>query len=186
MDELSSEPRPGLTYSKRDFVEARLMFSNELTRNELDACLYYSHQGDRILNSAYRYNMLGRESEAYVAKMADDLNRAIAKHPMPRDTYVMRGMSGPWTQAIGDRLKAGDHFVEPGYTSTSATAPFGGEMTMRIKIPRGAAAAPIPTRYASEDEFLLPPGTKFRVVNNTRTVAATGSVSYHLELEVVP
>jgi hypothetical protein len=176
--------KPGLTYSRREFTAIRSRYAKALAADELDACLYYSHQGDQVLNSSCRYGMLHHEPD--VAAMAETLDRAIQRHAMPKDVYVARGMSGPWAKQVGNLLRPGDTFVEPAYCSTSATTPFGGEMKMRIKIPKGAAAAPIPTRYSDEDEFLLPRGTKFKVVKNTRLVDKYGHENFEIEVEVMP
>lgn len=180
---LNPEVVRGMTLSEREFAGVRKSFADSLPRDEKDACLYYSHQGDRILNSSHRYNLLGTEPD--VKAINDNLIRAIGRYKMPKDTYVARGMSGKWANQVGDLLKPGDVFREPGFTSTSATKPFEGNVELRIKLPKGTAAAPIPTRYPSEYEFLLPPGTKFRVVSNTKTTDADGDAKYQIEVEVI-
>lgn len=177
--DLSREVRPGFTYAASEFSKIRSRFASGLTTDEFDACLYYSHQGDRVLNSAHRYGML--PSEPDVKARSEALERAIRKHKMEKDTFVARGMSGQWASHVADLLKPGDTFSEPGFCSTSATSPFQGEVRLRIKIPAGAAAAPIPTRYPEEYEFLLPPGTKFRVVENRKV-----SNRYEIDVEVIP
>lgn len=173
-------PMPGMTYSQGTFNKIRDGFAGKLSPKELDAALFYSHKGDRVLNSALREGRLGTQEEAKTREIAARLDAAIRKHRMTEDTYVSRGMSGEWAKQFAARIQPGDVFQERGYTSTAATVPFDGAVQMRIRIPRGAAAGPIPTRYPSEDEFLLPRGSKFRVVEKRQV----GDM-FHVELELV-
>jgi hypothetical protein len=92
-----------MTVSEREFAGIRRGFADSLPKDEQDACLYYSHQGDRILNSAHRYNLIGGEPD--VKAINDNLIRAIGRYKMPKDTYVARGMSGKWANQVGEGLE---------------------------------------------------------------------------------
>ena len=167
-----------MTMSQDDFRKARMAFVRTLQPEEINAGLFYSHKGDRVLNSALREGRLDDDPAA--AKMAARLDAVIAKHPMPVDTYVARGIDGTWATKFAATINPGDVYREPGYTSTAATSPFDADVTVRIRVPAGAHAAPIPSRYPTEDEFLLPRGSSFRVVAKTKTLAG-----WRLDVEVI-
>jgi SPP1 gp7 family putative phage head morphogenesis protein len=159
--------RPGMTYSAKEFRDLRAAAVAKLTPEAVDAGLFYSHQGDRMLNSALREDRFDKEHRD-VKRLARRLDKAIASYKMPEDVYVARGVSGQFAQQFVSLLKPGDVFREKGYTSTAATEPFSGDVAVRIKVPKGSKAGPIASNYATEDEFLLPRGSMFQVVSIAR------------------
>lgn len=177
---VTSKTEPGMTYSQKEFVAIREKYAEKLTPEQRDAALYYSHMGDRVLNSSLRENLFDKASEAEVREKAKHLDSAIREHRVTQDTYVARGMSGHWADKVAASIKPGDVFEESGYISTAATTPFSGDLVMRIRIPKGAHAAPIPSRYPNEDEYLLPRGSQFRVLSVTKINGRT-----EMEVEVV-
>jgi SPP1 gp7 family putative phage head morphogenesis protein len=176
--------RDGFTFSDRDVEGMRQDYAATLTPAELDASLFYSNMGDNVLNGAARYDLWASDPRA--AKMARGLDSAIAKFAMPEDAYVARGMRGDWARQFVESIKPGDVFRDPGYVSTAATKPFKGEVQMRVLIPKGTHAAPIPSAYTdAESEFLLPRGTRFRVLS-VRDVGTAGAPRWDVDVEVLP
>ncbi len=175
----STEVAPGLSISPRDFTRERLAYVAKLTADEIEAAALYSHKGNGVLNSAIRNDRLSEDPR--VEATVKSLDSAIAKHAMEKDTYVLRGLNGDWARRLHQMLQDGDAFVEPGYTSTSAATPFGSSVLVRIRIPAGANAAPIPTRYPDENEYLLPRGARF-VVTGKGYYLGQG----RLEVDMVP
>lgn len=188
-DPYEKQPREGMTFSEDRFKSTREDYASKLSQDEFDAAVFYTHKGDRILNSALRTGDLASVGPE-IEKKARDLDAAISRYEMPEDTYVARGMHGPWAVEFGKRISAGDVFEEKGYTSTAAVvlpAHFRGEVNMRIKIPKGRNAAPVPSRYPHEDEFLLPRGSKFRVlsVEERPKDEFSSEMVKHIEVELV-
>lgn len=168
-----------MTYSIGKFRAERAEFAKTLDDKAVDASVFYSHQGDRLLNTALREDRL--DSDPDLKAQAAELDSVIASNEIKTETYVSRGMSGPWADGFLSAIAPGSEFIEPGYMSTSATTPFSGAVMLRIKLPPGSKAAPIPSRHYDEDEFLLPRGSRFRVLSITR-----GDVRSTVELELVP
>lgn len=158
---------PGMSVDQRSFVQMRAAYSRSLPPAQRDAAIFYSYKGDRVLNSALREGRLADDPR--VEEMARNLDAAIAAHVLPVDITVARGIKGAWAKKFADALNPGDVFQDLGYTSTAATAPFEGTVRLSIRVPAGTPAAPIPSRYPEESEFLLPRGTKFRVLGKRTT-----------------
>lgn len=153
-------PYKGLTVSMREFGDRREEFAKTLSPAEVDAALFYSHKGDSVLNKSLREGTI--ETKPAVMETAAVLDKVIASSPVPVDTYVTRGIDGKWAKRFASEIEPGDIYQEPGYTSTSATTGFPG-VQLRIRIPAGQPAAPIPSRYPEENELLLPRGSYFLV-----------------------
>lgn len=107
----------------------------------------------------------------------DHLDQAIARSPAPRDMVVYRGVNGETMTGSGRRdfadMKPGDTFTEHGFVSTSADPKIGNDFSkgygvragveLHIAVPKGFPAAPVPSDFEAEKEFLLPRGAKYRV-----------------------
>lgn len=176
--------QPGYTYSRVDFYKIRDGYTTKLSNDERDASLYYSHKGDNVLNSTLRTGTFDAPENEDVRRMAASLDSAIAKHRLTEDTKVTRMMSGKWAESFVKAAKVGGSFTEKGYTSTSATTDFimeeeTGVVRLNIKLPRGTKAAPIPSNYPSEGEFLLPRGSRFRIKAIKKT-----DIGHDLEVEL--
>lgn len=175
-----------MTISRAEFTQHRADFSKNLQKNETVACLYYSSEGDRVLNHALRTDTIKQVSDAQdigttkIDHMRDSLDSAIAKSPMPKDTVVARGISGPWADKFASQLEVGSTFTEKGYTSTGATRSFSGAVEMLITVKAGQKAAPIPSQYPDENEYLLPRETTFRVKKKEKV---GGKYVFHLEID---
>lgn len=124
------------------------------------------------------------------------LDRGIAQSPAPRRMLVYRGVNGEVSARSGRKavqdLKAGDTWIEHGFMSTSASERIGREYAkgfnvreggeLHITVPQGFPAAPIPSQFSSEQEILLPRGTKFRVQSVTRSDAGHPIISVEASL----
>jgi hypothetical protein len=167
--EYGGSPMSGMTLSPMEFNKQRLAYASSLSPKQKDAALYYSGNGYTVLNNSLRNGSFEAEHNEDIREIAGHLDAAIDNHSINKDTYVARGMSGTWTSQFLGAVKEGSVFEEPGYTSTSATEPFDsndkdGVIKMRIRLPKGAKAAPIPTAYSTENEYLLPRGSRFKVI----------------------
>lgn len=115
---------------------------------------------------------------------------------VPNDTVTYRGVSS--ARALGLNADTGDlsklvgsEYVEHGYMSTAVEGGgFGGNIKMTVKIPKGHPAIyvsqrgdPLSVYGTSEKELLLDRGTKFRIVEATRTGAYS---PWNVIVEVVP
>jgi hypothetical protein len=82
----------------------------------------------------------------------------------------------------------GQTVQEPGFSSTSISpgSAFGGSVAMQIEIPAGTNGSYVGniSHYKSEKEFVLPPGTKFRIVE-VKPGGAGGKKAL-VRVEVVP
>lgn len=176
--------QPGYTYSRVDFYKIRDGYTAKLSNDERDASLYYSHKGDNVLNSTLRTGTFDAPENEDVRRMAASLDSAIEKHRLTEDTKVTRMMSGKWAESFVNAAKVGGSFTEKGYTSTSATTDFimeeeTGVVRLNIRLPKGTKAAPIPSNYPSEGEFLLPRGSRFRIKAIKKT-----DIGHDLEVEL--
>lgn len=183
-----NEKEEGLTYSRNQFNTERHEYSKTLSIEEKRAALYYSNMGDRILNTSLRSGSIDSDEPA-VREMAKNLDAAIEKHSMPQDTVVARTVAGPWAAQFAKSLKKGSVFSDKGYTSTSShrrlrypnPGPADEIANITIKVPKGAKAAPIPTAWPDEGEFLLPRNSRFRV----NRVKKNKSGEYDIEVELM-
>jgi hypothetical protein len=171
----------GMSLSREEFESRRVDFSKQLSKDEVGASLFYTGSGYKTLNGALRAGQIDEDHNADLRKVRDSLDSAIAKHTVPEDTYVSRGVSGEYAEAFLRKAKAGAVFEDSGYTSTSATKPFFGDIKMRIKLPKGAKAAPVPSSIVDENEYLLPRNSRFRVVS----IQDRGAGAADVELELV-
>lgn len=147
------------------FKSERTAFTSKLTSSEKNAALSYSGSGYGEMNGGLRKGMLDGATKAKI----EHLDAAINKHPAKTDMIVHRGTGGT---DVYSKMKAGDQFVEHGYSSTSAgsKAAFSSNpVNFVIHVPKGHPAAPIPSKHPGENEVLLPRGTKFTLMKDPET-----------------
>lgn len=151
---------------------------SSLSAGELQAVKYYTGNGYSTLNSQLRFG-------SSPSQTALRLDAALAKGQAPVDMVVHRGT----THYSLTTLKPGDVFQDKGYVSTSTGSGFGGDVRMQIHVPKGSTGAfvdPIST-HQGEKEFLLPRGSRFRVVSSEKIQdGAYGSTITKLKLELIP
>jgi hypothetical protein len=110
------------------------------------------------------------------------LDAGIASAPAPRDMMVHRGVSGTRSTREWNDVAVGDSIVDRGFGSTSAMPHVGNSyaqgmgvrkgVELRILVPQGYPAAPVPSEiFGAEREILLPRNTKYTV---TRVVDHDG------------
>ncbi len=118
---------------------------------------------------------------------AENIDAAIARSKMPRDSVVFRGINGKRSLDAVASLKPGDVYVDHGFGSTSrersvadrlaahgtnvAAEPSGPGVVMEISIPMGfpALAVPSATFGKFETELLLPRGARYIVTDVSAT-----------------
>lgn len=134
----------------------------------------------RLYSGAYHAHVNGclRGEEAYdetARATTAALDSAVAKSPLAADLELFRGVDGDvasYMIAVG--LHAGSILENDGFLSTSADPiaarlfamfPPGG-MVLRIRAPAGTLALDMSglSNYPAEREFLLPRGSRLRVV----------------------
>jgi hypothetical protein len=92
---------------------------------------------------------------------------------------------------FGKTSAAGRVFKDNGYVSTSTESGFGGNTKIQIKVPAGAKVLKVGDHGGvqghGEHEFLLPRGSRFKVLSDTGPV---GSNSYgktrYVTVELIP
>lgn len=111
-----------------------------------------------------------------------------AMRPTPQNVTVFRGTGfKEFGVSSFDELEAlvGTTRTDPGIISTSIQpgSAFGGQVAIQIDVPAGSPGAYIQSisQHPSEQEFLLPPGTKFRVIEVTQGPGGKA----HVRVEVV-
>lgn len=141
---------------------------------------YYGGGGPG-LNATLRGDKIrGMSNSEQFEKVRDSLDAAFSKAaPLKEDVVTYRGFR-PGSSEHLESLKIGDTFEDPGYASSSADenvavrySKGGGEgkpgPVAIITIPKGSKGIYIPEALGEDDfeekEFLLPRGTKFKVVS---------------------
>jgi hypothetical protein len=144
-----------------EFTSYKKKYGSLLSYKEVEAAKAYSGNAFVSINNALRKDL---HHGAY-AESIQHLDTAIAKSSLPDHVIVYRGAGGQTTYAHYAQMSVGDHYVEKGYSSTSAlkSSAFGGSVTMHITVPKGGKGAPIPSHHAHEKEILLPRNQKFRI-----------------------
>lgn len=144
-----------------------------LRTEEKAAAKYYTGPGFVPLNGALRS---GSELPPSVAFYKEQLDSALAKHRVQRDTTVYRGLSsGPWLLGNPPGFNPGDTYSDAGYMSTAASdGPpdnYKADVMFQIEVPKGTNALDLNgnglTHHQEESELLLPAGTNLRVLSDT-------------------
>jgi ADP-ribosyltransferase exoenzyme len=143
---------------------------------------YYTSSGYYDINDALRSNKSGSKNiKGYI----QDIDAVMNESPgAPTNMLVYRGVSTRYKD-----FQPGDIFQDNGYPSTSISEynadswKSGG--TLEIRVPKGHKGIYIDTisNAPQEQEFLLPRGTKFRVVSNNRNQITN---KFRMVLEIVP
>ena len=113
---------------------------------------------------------------ADLREMVDQLDKGIAATRAPREMTLFRGVSGSRSTKQWGDLKVGDSIVDPGFGSTSIEQHVGKSYSkgmgvrpgveIRIQVPEGFPAAPVPSEtFGAEREVLLPRDVKYTVTS---------------------
>lgn len=159
-----------------------------LSSAERDAFSYYVGPGYGGVNGVLRGKY---ESDPYTQAHINNLSSALGKSPPLQEDVLAYRVFGSTVSGQIANMEPGRTFVDNGFASTSlrtsgvSTFESGGKQRVQVLIPKGSRGAYIsrwdgePPGIAGEYEFLLPAGTKFRVIDNGRA----GSLQI---VEVVP
>jgi hypothetical protein len=141
----------------RDEELAHAKRAEGLPAGEKAAVKRYTGSDYYSINSSLRGGQIPDEN--LIRKIDQGLNRGY----LERNTILSRGVS----QDIFKDMNIGDVFTDHGYISTTVNerASFGG-IKIRIEAPAGTKGQAVDTisRHRGEREFLLPRGTKFKIL----------------------
>lgn len=144
--------------------------------------LYVGSAKGYSINRMLRKNKISKADQRYYSKdqisdnavNAQDLFNKLAR-PLSRDIFVYRGINGN-VEALFRNVKIGDVIIDKGFVSTCLsykdalmyyTAGNRGAV-LRIHIPSGVkvvASATWSAMNPPEDEFIMSPGTRFKVLS---------------------
>lgn len=146
-------------------------FEDSVSTDEAKSITFYSHTGDKQINSILRSGIADDDIKSYV----QDLDNIISRFEVPEDVSLYRGSNLDFLYRefninnLEDLL--GKSYIDKGYTSTSIileNAFLNKDAVFEIKLPggkgRGAFISSF-SRHFDELEFLLKRNTKFKIVD---------------------
>lgn len=146
-------------------------FEDSVSTDEAKSIAFYSHAGDKQINSILRSRIADDDIKSYV----QDLDNIISRFEVPEDVSLYRGSNLDFLYRefdinnLEDLL--GKSYIDKGYTSTSIIldkAFLNKDAVFEIKLPggkgRGAFISSF-SRHFDELEFLLKRYTKFKIVD---------------------
>lgn len=153
---------------------------------------YYGDDGYNGINGVLR-GVVGYEDSARIRGYIGALDSLMTTR-VPVNTVVYRGIStGGWSRGLISGIKSGrvKMIEDPGFVSTalSKRGAFGGNITLKIRVPAGSRAiwtmGHDRRRFISlEKEMLLPRGSRFRVIRATTTGTGKG-IRHSIEVELI-
>jgi hypothetical protein len=146
-------------------------WAKSLSKQQSDALGEYTGNGFRWMNPALRQ---GVPITAQQRKKIDALATALKAATLPEPIEVSRGV-GRFSETgyPESAFVPGFEYPDAGFLSASLleTPPLGHGANFLIRLPQGAPGAYVNASSASsiprEREFLLPPGTRYRVIERT-------------------
>lgn len=146
-------------------------FEDSVSTDEAKSVAFYSHTGDKQINSILRSGIADDDIKSYV----QDLDNIISRFEVPEDVSLYRGSNLDFLYRefninnLEDLL--GKSYIDKGYISTSIildNAFLNKDAVFEIKLPggkgRGAFISSF-SRHFDELEFLLKRNTKFKIVD---------------------
>lgn len=146
-------------------------FEDSVSTDEAKSIAFYSHTGDKQINSILRSGIADDDIKSYV----QDLDNIISRFEVPEDVSLYRGSNLDFLYRefninnLEDLL--GKSYIDKGYTSTSIildNAFLNKDAVFEIKLPggkgRGAFISSF-SRHFDELEFLIKRNTKFKIVD---------------------
>lgn len=145
-------------------------FEDSVSTDEAKSIAFYSHTGDKQINSILRSGIADDDIKSYV----QDLDNIISRFEVPEDVSLYRGsnLDFLYREFNINNLEnlLGKSYIDKGYTSTSIildNAFLNKDAVFEIKLPggkgRGAFISSF-SRHFDELEFLLKRNTKFKIV----------------------
>jgi hypothetical protein len=166
---------PAIDWGMRSYKQ----WGRTLSAAEEEAVAVYTGPGSSFMNPilragdytrAERYGVTRAKADRLIA----DLKTALAKAKTPDAVVIKRG-AGSLADVghTADTLKPGMPFVDKGFMSATPTPhPYPTELQLVMRFPAGAPGAYVNTAprssHPSENEFLVPANTLFRVVSYER------------------
>lgn len=144
-----------------------------LSTSERDAIEDYTGADYSQINGALRGGMNAEKGQGQIARQAREIDSAISKAPpLDADTVLFRGMG----KGAGVTFKVGQEFSDKGFVSTSMDRNVGDDFAVgdgafiRINAPKGTRGAYVDllSPNDTEQEFLLPRGSRFKVRKITK------------------
>lgn len=146
-------------------------FEDSVSTDEAKSIAFYSHAGDKQINSILRSRIADDDIKSYV----QDLDNIISRFEVPEDVSLYRGSNLDFLYREFDinnlENLLGKSYIDKGYTSTSIildNAFLNKDAVFEIKLPggkgRGAFISSF-SRHFDELEFLLKRYTKFKIVD---------------------
>lgn len=146
-------------------------FEDSVSTDEAKSIAFYSHTGDKQINSILRSGTADDDIKSYV----QDLDNIISRFEVPEDVSLYRGsnLDFLYREFNINNLEnlLGKSYIDKGYTSTSIildNAFLNKDAVFEIKLPggkgRGAFISSF-SRHFDELEFLLKRNTKFKIVD---------------------
>jgi len=151
----------GKTLSPHEFESMRTEHTEKLSEKQLRAFQDYSGDAYKTINKSLAKG--GKELYGY-ADHVKHMDEALNQSSMSDHTTVYRGVGIDAEKTYG-KLKVGDHYIEPRYSSTSAheSTAFHGHTRIHITIPKGGKGIAIPSWHPNENEIVIPRNQRFRV-----------------------
>lgn len=166
------------------------------TEAEAEAAEFYTLSGYTRMNDALR----GLRTDPDIMVQAAQLKGALDRASLAEDAVLWRrtgadafGLKNP-SQA---KTLVGKTFREDGFMSTSygegvtgnrlLNREDPGRIAMRVHAPAGTKGADLKgiTRFATEDEFLITPGTEFKVIGHEVVEDAWGDKINYIDVTIV-
>lgn len=146
-------------------------FEDSVSTDEAKSIAFYSHTGDKQINSILRSGIADDDIKSYV----QDLDNIISRFEVPEDVSLYRGsnLDFLYREFNINNLEnlLGKSYIDKGYTSTSIildNAFLNKDAVFEIKLPggkgRGAFISSF-SRHFDELEFLIKRNTKFKIVD---------------------
>jgi hypothetical protein len=161
-------------------------WADKLSKKQVKALEDYGDDEHyQSINSGLRGGKVPKE----YAETVKHLDEAIASAPPSKaEMTLFRGVGA----GVADKLKVGGEFVDHGYTSTShnrhVASNFAEDAMIQITAPKGTKMASVDASRTSfnagktsENEYILPRGTKYRVTGKKKDTDS-GLTVYHVEV----
>jgi hypothetical protein len=155
------------------------------TATQRSAIVSYTGAGYQDMNKCLRF---GTNCTPSVQGRIKNASAAMRPTTQPITTFRGTNLAMFGVSNIAElEAMQGDVVYDPGFSSTSINpnSAFGGAVAMQIEIPAGSPGAYVAnvSNYPNEQEFLLPPGTRFRIIEVS---LEPGSSQARVRVEVVP
>lgn len=148
------------------------------TNAEASAVTSYSGSNYQAINTKLRH-----DPNSPVTPTIKGIDSFLAKSTIPEDVTLYRKVSGEYAKILKSIVCDGCSFIDRGFISTSPYPGIWlGNLTMVIKVPAGSKGAAIKhlSNHSSENEVLLPRGTKLNV---TKLDLANNRIEVEVEQE---